>query len=93
MIEVRLSKISVGAQVSFQIKNSLKQEDTLTPLLIDFVSEVIIRKIQENKEGLILNGLNQVLAYEKWCRQRKGEYKNTIETKKVIELEVNLDKT
>lgn len=61
MIEVRLSKVRVEAQVHQNLSEQFKAGRYVNT--INFVSEVIISKIRENKEGLILNGLNQVLAY------------------------------
>lgn len=59
-----ISKFRIGCQVSesFQIKNGLKQGETLLILLFNFLSELRIRNIQEN-EGLIFNWMNQILAY------------------------------
>ena len=96
------SRVRVGRFLSdaFPIHCVLKQGDALSPLLFNFALECAIRRDQENRISLELNGKHQLLVYADDVNML-GENLQTIrenteifiKANKGFGLEVNSDKT
>ena len=59
------NKVPVGKNLSdmFPIRNGLKDEDGLMPLLFNYAPHYAISRVQVNQDGLKLYGTYQLLVY------------------------------
>jgi len=59
------NRVQVGKHISdmFPIKNGLKQQDALSPMLFNFDLGYATRRVQVNQDGLKLHGTHQLLVY------------------------------
>ena len=95
------SRVRVGRFLSdaFPIHCGLEQGDVLSPLLFNFALEYAIRRVQESRTGLKLNGKHQRLVYaddmNMLGENLKTVRENTeifIKASKDIGLEINFEK-
>jgi len=87
------SRVCVGKHLSdmFPIKNGLKQEDTLSPVLFNFVLEHAIRRVRVNLDDIVTH---QLLVYaDGIVRTVKTNTDALLFASKDFGLEVNSDKT
>jgi hypothetical protein len=59
------SRVRVGKNLSemFPIRDSLKQGDAQSPLLLNFALEYAMKRVQVKQDGWKLNGTHQLLPY------------------------------
>ena len=96
------STFQVGkcASEMLPINNGFIQGDVLWPFLLHFALGYAIRRVQENQDGLKLNGAHQLLVYADdvniWSRSVhtvRKDIEALVVVSKEIGLEVNADKT
>jgi len=102
MLNETYNTVRVGKHLSdrFRIKNDLKQGEALSPYLLNFSLEYVIRRVQVTQEGLKLNGTHWFLVYAEEINVEGGSVhtiqKNAealVVANKEIGPAVNADKT
>ena len=78
-------RVRVGKNLSdmFPVRNGLKQEDALSPLLFNFALEYAIRRVQVIQDALQLKGTHQLLFYANDVNILGGSVHTLKETKKL----------
>jgi hypothetical protein len=93
-------KVHIDKNLSdaFPSQNGLKQGDALFPWLFNYPLDYAIRKVQENEEGLLLDGKHQLLVYAnninmlgKNISTMKRKTEALLEANRDVDLEVNTE--
>jgi hypothetical protein len=96
------STVRIGKYQSdkFPYQNGLYQGDALSPFLFNFTLKYAIRRVQQNQEGLELNGTHQLFDYaddvnivEENTDIIKKNKEALLDASKKVGLEVNPEKT